>query len=52
MKKNVYELAIKRIETVFNEFDNIYISLSGGKDSAVLLNLCIQYMQRRKLDRK
>lgn len=52
MKNDVYELAIKRIETVFNEFDNIYVSLSGGKDSAVLLNLCVQYMQKRKIERK
>ena len=26
---------------IFKEFDNIYVSLSGGKDSGVLLNLCM-----------
>lgn len=52
MKKNVYERALSRIETVFKEFDNIYISFSGGKDSSVMLNLCIQYLRKNNLSRK
>ena len=34
---NVYELAVQRIEILFKEFDNIYVSFSGGKDSGVTL---------------
>lgn len=49
---NVYQATIKRIETVFREFDNIYVSFSGGKDSGVLLNLCIDYIRKNKLNRK
>ncbi|MFA6677781.1 MAG: DUF3440 domain-containing protein [Bacteroidales bacterium] len=49
---NVYESAKKRIELIFNEFDNICISFSGGKDSGVMLNLCIEYIRDHKLDRK
>lgn len=38
---NVYESAKKRIATIFDEFDNVYVSFSGGKDSGVMLNLAI-----------
>ena len=43
--ENVYQLVQKRLKFLFNEFDNIYVSFSGGKDSGVLLNLCIQYIR-------
>lgn len=52
MKKNVYERAMNRIKILFNEFDNIYISFSGGKDSGVMLNLCLQYMKENNIKRK
>lgn len=52
MKKNVYERTIKRIELLFKEFDNIYVSFSGGKDSGVMLNLCIQYIRENNIKRK
>lgn len=44
---NVYQKAMQRLELIFNEFDNIYVSFSGGKDSGVMLNLCLQYMQQK-----
>ena len=50
--KNVYELIQERLEVIFKEFDNIYISFSGGKDSGVLLNLCLDYMRRNRLKRR
>jgi predicted phosphoadenosine phosphosulfate sulfurtransferase len=43
---NVYQAAIQRLDILFSEFDNIYVSFSGGKDSGVLLNLCIDYIRR------
>lgn len=49
---NVYEAAQQRMHTIFNEFDNIYVSFSGGKDSGVLLNLCIQYMRQHNITKK
>ena len=49
---NVYEASKNRISHLFEEFDNIYVSFSGGKDSGVLLNLCIQFIRENKLDRK
>lgn len=48
----VYEASQKRLKILFEEFDNIYVSFSGGKDSGVLLNLCIDYIREHKLDRK
>ena len=34
--KNVYELAQERLKVIFNEFDNIYVSFSGGKDLSLI----------------
>ena len=50
--KNVYELAQERLDIIFKEFDNIYVSFSGGKDSGILLNMCIDYIRKHKLNRK
>jgi len=51
-KMNVYDASVKRIDTIFKNFDNIYVSFSGGKDSGVLLNLCIDYIRKNNLKRK
>lgn len=47
---SVYLETQKRLELLFKEFDNIYVSFSGGKDSGVLLNLCIDYIRHNKLN--
>jgi predicted phosphoadenosine phosphosulfate sulfurtransferase len=44
--KNVYQAAIERYETIFNEFDRVCISFSNGKDSGVLLNIAIEVARK------
>lgn len=50
--KTVYDLAMERIKLVFDEFDHVYISFSGGKDSGVMLNLALKYLKDNNINRK
>ncbi len=34
-EQNVYEALMDRFKLLFEEFDNIYVSFSGGKDSGL-----------------
>ena len=45
---NVLEAAKRRISLVFDDFPRIYISFSGGKDSAVMMHLVMDEAIRRK----
>lgn len=47
---NVYEASQQRLGRIFADFDNVYVSFSGGKDSGVLLNLCIDFMRMHGID--
>lgn len=47
---NVYDAAINRYDIVLNEFDNYYVSVSGGKDSSIMLQLMAQ--EARKYRKK
>lgn len=46
LEKNVYEALQERLKFLFEEFDNIYVSFSGGKDSGLLLNLVLDYRKK------
>ena len=48
---NVFDELQKRFAFLFQEFKNIYISFSGGKDSGVLLNLLLDYRNKYASDR-
>jgi predicted phosphoadenosine phosphosulfate sulfurtransferase len=49
LTENVYEAVQRRLAFIFAEFDNVYVSFSGGKDSGVLLNLALQYVREHNL---
>ena len=39
LEKNVLEAARERLEIIFENFENVYFSVSGGKDSSVMVQL-------------
>lgn len=43
---NVYDAAMRRIGIMFENFDYVYVSFSGGKDSGLLLNMCLDYARK------
>lgn len=46
LEKNVLDAAVERLEIVFQQFDNVYFSVSGGKDSSVMVQLANQVAAR------
>lgn len=50
--KNVFDAALERIEFAFDNFDNLCVSYSGGKDSTVMIQLVemIAKKKNRKYD--
>lgn len=46
---NVYDAAIERMSFVFENFNRVYLSFSGGKDSGVMLNLAIEYIRSNNI---
>ena len=49
---NVYDAAMQRIDFIFKNFERVYLSFSGGKDSGVMLNLAIKYMRDNNITDK
>lgn len=52
LKMNVHEASMERIHNIFMDFETIYVCLSGGKDSGVMLNLCLDYVKKHKINKK
>jgi predicted phosphoadenosine phosphosulfate sulfurtransferase len=44
---NVYEETIKRLNWFFDEFPNVVVGFSGGKDSTVIFNMCMAIAEQR-----
>lgn len=45
-QQNVYDALQDRLKFLFEDFDNIYVSFSGGKDSGLLLNLVLDFQKK------
>lgn len=50
--KDVYTASIERLDFIFSNFERVYLSFSGGKDSGVMLNLVIDYMRANGITQK
>lgn len=46
LDESVYDALQERLKYIFEEFDNIFVSFSGGKDSGLLLNMVIDFQQK------
>ncbi|MGL5922172.1 phosphoadenosine phosphosulfate reductase domain-containing protein [Chroococcidiopsis sp.] len=45
--KSVYEMSLERIHLLYDRFDTVVVSFSGGKDSTVCFNLALQVATER-----
>lgn len=52
LDKDVYTATQERLKFAFENFDNIYVSFSGGKDSGLVLNLALDYKRRHNIKKK
>lgn len=46
-KQNVFDAAVNRIRYLFDEFPNVIVNISGGKDSTVVLNLALAVAEEK-----
>lgn len=47
LKETVYEAALNRIRYLFDEFENVIVGISGGKDSTVIYNLAMMVAKEK-----
>lgn len=46
---NVYDITQERLKVIFDDFDNVLVAFSCGKDSGVMLNLAYDYAVRNNV---
>mgnify|MGYP005988660787 FL=1 len=47
LNKSVLDLAYERLNNIFDQFDTVSVSFSGGKDSTICLNLTLEVARQR-----
>ncbi len=47
LQKNVYEAAKERVAFVYDNFKNVVVNFSGGKDSTVVLNIALEVAKEK-----
>ena len=47
LEQNVFDAAIERLEYLYDEFDEVVVSFSGGKDSTTILNLALMVAEKK-----
>ena len=52
LEKNVHEAFLERMDFIFEEFENIFVSFSGGKDSGLLLDMVLDFQKKYYPNRK
>ena len=46
--KDVYTLAVERVNRTYDLFDNVAVAFSGGKDSTAVLNVTLEVARKRQ----
>jgi predicted phosphoadenosine phosphosulfate sulfurtransferase len=47
LDRNVYDLAVERMENIFDRFDTVAVSFSGGKDSTACLQIAYDVAKKK-----
>ena len=47
LPQSVWDAALERVNWLFDEFDNIVVNISGGKDSTIVFNLALMVAEAR-----
>lgn len=47
LNQNVYDAALDRIRYIFDEFENVIVSFSGGKDSTITFELAMKIAEEK-----
>ena len=46
---DVYNASLERIKYIFDKFEQVVVSFSGGKDSGIILNMALEYAKEHSI---